>query len=1132
MDSSIIVCNLNSEYRESFKRELYLSFEEKDSSAISTLLHTNEKTSIEIIELVFNGNGKYNSVSRMWSPKESVVHKDEFDYNKISYCLYSNDNVYLGYANGSVRQYSMLNTNNTGKLLLEDNYYNEMFGDSQESDNTDEKKGHWLNSDNDHKISSRLLMKHMGYPICIKENNNKIYVLYDDGILMSTDKEYSKGYNVKRYHETFHGSLYFSLNSKGNCLALSTNDRRLILSSINNDELENKNNSKILFETTLFRKTSFENSEKTKNPYNILNTCWSLCDKYLFIPGETEIRVLDVDDYKNSAGIKVFEEDEVEKSEICLVKVTEIESKVNCNLNLLLSLDIAGGLNIYTYEDGLINIKKLNKSKLFMFDKIKKNSYPISLDLIKRENEHFFIGVVLNTGEVTIRKLNIGDKGDINYSKSNVNLVNYPTKGSSIDNKYGKNDKISKLIDDIAQVDGKNDDKYDDNIFMEDDDYVEDEFLRDKGDNDEEEDASEKDSRTGINDYYIYEEDNDSNKDDENEDIDDEYEDEYENWDKKELGKHINYLKKRIEKLKDVINNSNESQSPITPGYTGENVLSGSNDSLMEENMEYLLCWNHSGYMIYKMDDMNEKPIIDLECYNSIDGPKKIRIYDTKGFNMGCVGMDGYLLGRKAKSLENGKYVPSILEYRLWRTWGRNDKTGWTKELLVGEDLICMTCSKDFVAAVTSMRYLRIWKNSGINKLIIKLLGSPVSCVSNEDYLFVITQKEPFYYKTANDYESMRKKYMNEIISGKCNTYEVYIINVNYETIIYNDIMSVSPGTIIVWCGITNKGVPVVKDSSGQTYILSRQWKNQKENWIPCTNFDSLEKNIGNKYFILSLEEDYFNVIKLPEGCDSPIPLMAKNSLSYTGIKIPYNIPILGLPSSIRQWMNIIENDKTLSECVTNNNIPWEIIDELILKLDIKYNTILSSILLLNESDDHEYGVQLKQYKFQKEKLLMRLYMKLLVKQLVEPAFDVVRMFSYPKSFQIALEQAEKSGERILSNKINQEIQMRSRIEQYGIHSLNGDGKNLNDATSGAASANENLNIMENNGKYYNSCVSNTENSNNNVDASITNTNSSLPFNIKSKGETNDSLGKSDNVINSVNETIKFYNNVIKKRKV
>ncbi|KAK6588493.1 hypothetical protein RS030_4562 [Cryptosporidium xiaoi] len=1130
MDGDNVVCSINSEYNDSFRRELYLSYEYKESNLISIIIHTNEKTSLEVININVENNGKYSSECIKWSPRENNIQKKEFDYKQISYCLYSNNNVYLGYTNGSVRQYSFKNIVDTDKLGLEDNYYKEMFGDSQEeSDSTEGKKKHWLNSDNDDKINSRLLMKHMGYPICIKENNNKIYVLYDDGILMSTDKEYSKGYNVKRYYETFEGSIYFSLNSKGNYIAFSTNDRRLLISSINNDELENKNNSKILLEKTLFRKTSFESSEKTKNPHNILNTCWSLCDKYLFIPGDTEIRVFNIDDYnKNNYDIKVFEDrvskkSKVEKSEICLIRVIKIENSVN--LNLLLSLDIVGGLNMYVYEDGLLNIRMINRNKLDMFDKIKKNSYPVSLDVVNYNGESFLIGIVLNSGETVIREINIKeDEININFSGDNeIKLVNYLSKKSDFDD---KREKSNKLLDDIAEVDVNDKNEYSDNIFMKDDYFDDDDYQASKN----EDDIYEKTAKSGFNINDDEYNENDDSDDVIGDDIDDEYE--YENWDKKELGKQINYLKKRIEKLKEVINNSNDSQIPVIPGYTGEFIYNENNDSLMEENREHLLCWNHSGYMIYKIDEMNEKPMIDLECYNSIDGPKKIKIYDTKGFNMGNVGIDGYILGRKAKSLENGKYIPSILEYRLWRTWGRSDKTGWTKELLVGEDLVCMTCSKDFVAAITSLRYLRIWRNSGINKLIIKLLGYPVSCVSNDDYLFVITQKEPFYYKTINDYENTRRKHMSEIISGKCNTYEIYIINVNYETIIYNDIMSVSPGTIIIWCGITNKGVPVIKDSSGQTYILSRQWKNQKESWIPCTNFNSIEKNTINKCFIISLEEDYFNVIKLPEGYDNPTPLMAKNSLNYTSIKIPYNIPILGLPSSIRQWMNIIDNDKTLSECITNNNIPWEIIDELILKLDIKYNTILSSILLLNESDYHEYEFQLKQYKLQKEKLLMRLYMKLLVKQLVEPAFDVVKMFSYPKSFQIALEQAEKNNERILSNKINQEVQIRSKIEQY---SANSASYRNNNKTNSDLNLSSNNNYNDSISINYHKTRSNIENNDNNINEKNTtnvNNNTILPFNIKSKCDENHSSNKLEDMSEDMNETIKFYNDVIKKRKV
>ncbi|KAJ1611955.1 WD40 repeat protein [Cryptosporidium canis] len=1079
------VWKFDSKYSESSIRRVFLSHDRDVDDQIRVIVQTNETSSLEILEFT-EDNGRL--CGRTWCPQESRM-EDEYDFMQITSCLYSRRFVCVGFSNGSVRMYSFPSSkskvstssdlNEDSQDGIDDQYYNAMFGGSQETEKDKVCGRFWLDDPEIRDMPSRLLMKHMGYPVCIREQNGMIYVLYDDGALMSTRVESEKrGYNVIRYDETFQGGIYFSVSPRGDKIAVSNSNRKLQVCSLEARESTEERDDgirscKLLFEVPVFKKSSFQQSKKSKVPYNSLVFEWSSCGDYIYIPGEPDVRVISVS--SSQRDVRYFRSESTSKGyglDICLVKAINYDE----DRRILVSVSLQGEVKVYLLGQEPHDIREIGA--FMLRDKSMKESYPVSLDLIMVPHkdsdsrlggiygvsgDSLCISSLLNSGELILNKIQV----DLN-SYSRVHLGERRGSGVESDEVLGHDlaslgeEKGSKTLkkgssqdliwdepevevevedDEEVSVPGKSGRRRGRKVKSTDkrgrsgSRRLDDEDAEDKFGGGEESEPepelelepelefsemdggsdSELGSGAGGLDRDV---DLDLGVDDGDED---EYEYEYESWDKREFGRHIEHLKGRIERLKAQINSGNESQPVVCPGFTGD---SEALDSLNEENREFLFCWNQSGYISYSIDDSG-RPCIDMECYSSIDGPKKLRVYDTKGYSMACIGMDGYLLGRKSKILENGTVIPSVVDYNIWRTWGRSDKSGWSKTLLGGEDLVCMTCNRDLVAVVTSLRYLRVWRNSGISVSVTKLVGSPVSCVSNESYLLVVSQREPFYPPRARS--RVEGGLQEGIVSGRCNTYEVTFLDVGQEVLIYSGTMSVSPETTIKWCGISNKGVPVIQDTSGQTFMLSRQWKNQRETWVPLTNFGLLESSVSCKYFILGINDDHFNVLKLPDGLDHPIPMMAKSGSSsgYSTIKIPFNIPILGLPP-IRQWMNVIENDPTLNECITNNSISWEVIDELRIKLDL----MQSNISMVDEFSSHKDSNQYKQYKLQREKLLMRLYMKLVIRQLVEPAFDVVRMFNFPKSFQIALEQAEKAGERILANKISQEIQMRSRYEQ------------------------------------------------------------------------------------------------------
>ncbi|OII77154.1 hypothetical protein cand_021360 [Cryptosporidium andersoni] len=964
----------------------------------------------EDLKLIVSANGSctldifkaFSSSERLyrqsWCPPIRSLDGD-FDEKIISTTLYTDHFLCIGFYNGCVRLYSLkkhdANTEDMSQSSDLDSmeYYNKMFGNDTQIDENENKSKFWLYESSSTTFNSILLIKHVAQPCCIQAYEDMIYVIYDDGVIYKASLiEDNKNYNVIRYNKTFPGVSYFVVDPLGKYLAMSTHQRKLIIVSINNGTNSEVDYIDVILDIDLFKKTNYEFGKSKLKIFNIHKLSWSPNGNFLYIPGDNEIRVIQRDKW-DVEKVKVNSINKSSKNtnaDICLIDTVNFNEEI-----IIITIDLSGQITIYKHDNKhILSYIILDR---FTMNIDNKKIYPISscLNIQKSKGYLDHSNIVFNSenkdilqeGKLYISILCCG--GYIYCYKWDIDLNPKIKITANLEDKY--NEEILPYKEDYQKMtDSKYLDRKNNETLLWDD-------IFDKDDEDKEDENILKDNKS----FHSYTQDITSETDF---DIDDNYS----NNDIESINNSsglindVKLLKKIIDKIKINLEKEKRQQDIVQPGSTKMD-----NNPLNNGKTECFYCWNQNGFIISSIDE-DEKSILELECYTTLDGPRKIRLYDTKGYSMGTLGTDGYLLARKANLLENGTYIPSIIEYHLWTTWGRNDKSGWIKTMMNGEDIECITCGSNFIAVLTSLRFLRIWKNSGLSISTIKLTGAPVSCVSNENYLLVITQKEPFY-PIRNNYN-----YYNKIINGLCNKYEIHYYDIDNEELLYSGEIALTPETHVFWCGISSKYIPVIQDTSGATFMLMNQWTNKKE-WVPMTNFGLLQTS-ELRYYILFVSEEEYHIIKLRDGLKYPLPIMARNNQQRSVIStIPFNIPILGLPNT-KKWLDIIENDKYLNHCVTNNDIPWEMLDELRLRRKYIKNSDLSPSL-----NSHD-----RSYKINQEKLLMRLYLKLLLKQQVESAFDIAQMLQFPKSLNIAMEQAEKYNERILATKINNIIQIKT----------------------------------------------------------------------------------------------------------
>ncbi|OTF81844.1 WD domain containing protein, partial [Euroglyphus maynei] len=151
----------------------------------------------------------------------------------------------------------------------------------------------------------------------------------------------------------------------------------------------------------------------------------------------------------------------------------------------------------------------------------------------------------------------------------------------------------------------------------------------------------------------------------------------------------------------------------------------------------------------------------------------------------------------------------------LFNTW--DEMKEWQITLPQEEKFDCITAGQTFVAAITDLRYLRIWTTGGIQTMIRCIDGPSVNLSSFDNYLMVL------YHQAAQHPQD-----------GQSISCIVLKVDHRYRTrahIIPQPVsVALSPKSTVYWSGFTDEGTPCVVDSDG----IVRVYKNHfGSGWFP-----------------------------------------------------------------------------------------------------------------------------------------------------------------------------------------------------------------------------------------------------------------------------------------------------------
>jgi WD40 repeat protein len=292
------------------------------------------------------------------------------------------------------------------------------------------------------------------------------------------------------------------------------------------------------------------------------------------------------------------------------------------------------------------------------------------------------------------------------------------------------------------------------------------------------------------------------------------------------------------------------------------------------------LCYNNYGKVITRLE--GNIAVLDIEY--SLQELSKKMLTNTLGFNMASITYRGVLLGSTGFDAEADEYMNEeddpesrFAHLQFISATGGNP---WTMKLDQDENITSVVLGQNWAAATTSRNFIRFfYLDSGKN---FKTVGSPggvIGLAAYEQYLAILHNSSmPFS-------------------GNQCQT--VRVINTSTDQVVYDSQVVLSPKSKVKWFGFSEEGALCIQDTGKVLWSLVNDHL-----WVPIYDGAKLKGD----FFIITVTGPKIMLIRLPEGCSEPSPLVNLTPV-LTELKIPLHLeaPEQGKPSKLTQiWANTI----------------------------------------------------------------------------------------------------------------------------------------------------------------------------------------------------------------------------------
>ncbi|XP_078171253.1 transducin family protein / WD-40 repeat family protein [Carex rostrata] len=262
-----------------------------------------------------------------------------------------------------------------------------------------------------------------------------------------------------------------------------------------------------------------------------------------------------------------------------------------------------------------------------------------------------------------------------------------------------------------------------------------------------------------------------------------------------------------------------------------------------EQGKRRFLCYNLLGCVTSLENDGFSH--VEVDFHDTGRGPRVPSMTDYFGFTMAALNESGCVLASPFKGEKN----MSTLMYRPFGSWANNSEWSMRFEL---EEVKAVALGKNWVAAVTSFNFLRIFTEGGLQMHILSVNGPVVTLAGFEDLLAVVT-------------------HASDCLSSGEQVLEMKVFNIRHSTQTISCRLPLTLSSHLTWLGFSEDGRICSFDSKGILRVYSDQFGGS---WLPVFSVDKARKSEDENYWIVGLNATklFCVVCKSPESYPSVMP--------------------------------------------------------------------------------------------------------------------------------------------------------------------------------------------------------------------------------------------------------------------
>ncbi|XP_015883273.3 protein ENHANCER OF LHP1 1 [Ziziphus jujuba] len=300
-------------------------------------------------------------------------------------------------------------------------------------------------------------------------------------------------------------------------------------------------------------------------------------------------------------------------------------------------------------------------------------------------------------------------------------------------------------------------------------------------------------------------------------------------------------------------------QEAFQPGATP--VQSGKRRFLCYNMLGTITTTEHDGYSH-----------IEIDFHDTSRGPRVPSMNDHFGFTMASLNDKGSVFANPCKGEKN----MSTLMYRPFSSWANNSEWSMRFE---GEEVKVVALGTSWVAAITSLNFLRIFTEGGLQKHVLSLDGPVVTASGFKDELAVVT-------------------HASHCLPSDDQMLEFRVFNISNGVQPLRGCLPLTPGSRLVWFGFSEEGQLSSYDSKGMLRVFTSQYGGS---WLPLFSA-SKEKKSDENYWVVGLDASklFCVVCKVPDLFPQVMP---KPVLSLLNLSFPLASSDLGAEALENEFM-------------------------------------------------------------------------------------------------------------------------------------------------------------------------------------------------------------------------------------